>query len=318
MSNPIVTVLMPVYNSEKYISNAIHSVLNQTFTNFELLIINDGSTDATAQIIGRFTDSRIVVISQENTGIAKALNKGLSLARGKYIARFDADDICFENRLSEQVGFLNRNHDYVIVGSDAEYILESGEHLFSFKCLGHTNNEILDLLYSYCPFIHSSVMYRKDAVIEAGGYSVHAHNFEDYLLWTQLKNYGLFSNLTTALVKIRFNPASVTIDEKWRGLEFKKIKSNAIKHGGISSTDGDKLLQIIKSQEAKKYKEGSYYALCGKKFLTNNYQPAKAREQVAKAIKVYPFRLDNYALLLASFFPQKVIQWLHQQSQSKL
>jgi len=318
MDNIGVTVLMPAYNSENYIEAAIDSVLRQTFTDFELLIVNDGSTDRTAEILHSFDDSRIKIINQPNGGVAKALNNGLMHANGKYVARFDADDICLPGRLAEQVAFLDENVKHVVVGSDAEYILENGEHLLNFRCLGYTNEEIRQRLYFYCPFIHSSVMYRRGAVSEAGGYSVHAHSFEDYLLWTQLAKIGCLANIPKPLIKVRYNPTSVTIDEKWRGIHFRRLKRSAIRRGFISPDEGNRLLDIIESQNTRKYKEASYYALCGKKFLTDNYQPAKAREQLTKAIKGYPFRVDNYALLVASFFPEKLIQWLHGRSPNRL
>src|SRR5688572_21507514 len=90
-----VTVLMPVYNAEKYVRDAISSILNQTFTDFELLIVNDGSTDDTGRIISSFNDPRITLVEQPNMGVAAALNKGLEYAKAEYIARFDADDICY-------------------------------------------------------------------------------------------------------------------------------------------------------------------------------------------------------------------------------
>src|ERR1700749_3368895 len=99
ITDPKITVLLPAYNAEKYIAKAICSVLAQTFTDFELLIINDGSTDDTEKIIRSFDDSRIVVINQENKGVSAGLNVGLAHARAPYVARFDADDICMPNRL---------------------------------------------------------------------------------------------------------------------------------------------------------------------------------------------------------------------------
>ena len=244
-----VTVLMPAYNAEKYIAEAIQSVLQQSFADFKLLIVNDGSTDNTEQIIRSFTDARIHLLNQPHRGIAAALNKGLSKTDSIYIARFDADDICFPERLQQQVSFLDTHLDYVMVGCDAEYVSESGEHLFHFKCIGHTHEEILQKIYSYCPFIHSSVMYRKEAVIKSGGYSLHAHNFEDYFLWIHLKNYGKFYNLPEQLIKVRFNPASVTIDERWRGRFFRKMKRDIISRGSITEEDGAGLLSIIKRQD---------------------------------------------------------------------
>jgi glycosyltransferase involved in cell wall biosynthesis len=309
---------MPAYNAEKYIGDAIRSVLDQSFTDFELLIIDDGSMDDTQKVIKSFSDDRIILLQQEHGGVSKALNTGLAAAKGKYIARFDADDICFHDRLEKQFLFLEINPAYVIVGSDAEYMQENGEYLFRFSCIGHEHDDLIQKLYFYCPFIHSSVMYRKHAVTKAGGYSLLAHNFEDYLLWTQLADYGKLHNLPEALIKIRFNPASVTIDEKWRGHRFRELKRNAIKRRSITEEEGNEILSIIRKQDTRKIKEGAYYALCAKKFLTDNYQPVKARQYVMRAIAANPFRLDNYALGLLTFFPRSFIQWLHKKSPNKL
>jgi glycosyltransferase involved in cell wall biosynthesis len=306
-----VTVLMPAYNAAKYIAEAVHSVLEQTYTDFELLIVNNGSADNTVDEIKRFTDPRIRVIEEDKNGIGYALNRGLMEATGEYIARFDADDICNPFRLEKQLQFLEKNPGHILCGSDAEYIAESGEHLFDFYCFGHTHEEIIQQLYVYCPFIHSSVMYRKEAVLKAGGYPADAHNFEDYLLWVQLAMQGKYCNLPERLLKVRFNPASVTIDEKWRGQRFRHLKKKIIRQGFVTTAEGEALLSIIKEQDTKKIKEGAYYALCGKKFLVNNHQPSRARNHLAKAIRIYPLRLDNYALFLLSYFPKNFIHWLH-------
>src|SRR5688572_20456536 len=124
---PYVTILMPAYNTALYISEAINSVLTQDFTDFELLIIDDGSTDDTVRIIKSFTDPRVRLIRQKHAGIAAALNRGLQEAEGEYIARFDADDICLPGRLCRQVDFLESHPDYVICGGEAEYISDQGE-----------------------------------------------------------------------------------------------------------------------------------------------------------------------------------------------
>jgi glycosyltransferase involved in cell wall biosynthesis len=317
MSDVKVTVLMPAHNAAAYIAEAVSSVLEQTYTNFELLIIDDGSIDQTADIVYQFKDNRIRLIPQSHQGIALSLNNGLHQAKGEYIARFDADDICKPDRLQKQVDFLNNNPGYVLTGSDAMYITESGEYLFDFTCLGHTHEEIIQQLYNYCPFIHSSVIYRKEAVLNAGGYSADCHNFEDYLLWTQLCKYGKYFNLKEQLVKIRFNPASATIDEKWRGSRFRKLKRDIIEKGSITTEEGKRLKSIIDEQNVGKLKKAAYHALCGKKFLVNNHQPRKAREQLAKAIHYYPSRLDNYLLYAVSFFPKSFVNWLHGRATSK-
>src|SRR6185312_9442504 len=148
---PKITVLMPAYNAGKYIREAVQSVLRQTYRDFELLIVNDGSTDDTLEIALSFTDPRVVVVNKEHKGIAAALNTGLKLATAPFIARFDADDICMPTRLETQFNFLQDHPDYVLVGSDAEYVLENGEFLFNFKCIAHSNDEVQNNLYVYCP-----------------------------------------------------------------------------------------------------------------------------------------------------------------------
>ena len=309
---------MPACNAGKYIADAIRSVLEQTYTDFELLIVDDGSVDNTVMVIRQFNDRRIRLICKEKEGISAALNAGLQVAKGKYIARFDADDICLPRRLERQVLFLDGHPAYLVIGSDAEYISENGEHLFHFRCTGHTHREIIGNLYRYCPFIHSAVMYRKDPILRMGGYSRYAHNFEDYLLWVQLLKTGKCCNLPEPLIKVRINPSSVTIDEKWRGRRFRQLKQTILQRGVITREEGDELRSIIQRQDNRKIKEGAYHALCGKKLLANNYMPAKARWHVAKAIHANPFRLDNYVLLSVSFLPRGWIKWLHRIGPGKI
>jgi glycosyltransferase involved in cell wall biosynthesis len=310
-AEPRVTVLMPAYNAGKYIAEAIRSVLEQDFSDYELLIVDDGSSDDTREIINGFPDLRIRLLEQENQGISAALNAGLSEARGYYIARFDADDICLSRRLSRQTAFLDANPGYVLTGSEVEYISEDGEHLFNYRCIAYSHEEILKELDRSCPFIHSSVMYKKKEVLEAGGYSPYAHNFEDFLLWVKLEPAGKFNNMRERLVRVRYNPGSVTIDEKWRGRHFHRLKGEIIQRGAISEEEGAALLAIIKRQDTQRIKEGAYHALCGKKFLADNYQPAKARRHIVRAIRLNPFRWDNYAMLAVSLLPAAWIKWLH-------
>jgi glycosyltransferase involved in cell wall biosynthesis len=317
VNKPTVTVLMPAYNAGKYIAEAIRSVLEQDFSDFELLIVDDGSVDDTREIVRSFGDDRIRLLEQENKGISAALNTGLSEARGDYIARFDADDACLPQRLSRQIAFLEANPAYVLTGSEVEYMTAEGEHLFNYHCVAYTNDEIRKTMLHACPFIHSSVMYRKKEVLQAGGYSVYAHNFEDFLLWVRLKPAGKFNNLRERLIRVRYNPGSVTIDEKWRGRRFGRLKEGIIQRGMITAEEGAALLAIIREQDTRRIKQGAYHALCGKKFLADNYQPAKARRHIVRAIRFNPFRWDNYAMLAVSFLPPGWIKWLHRVSNGK-
>lgn len=308
---PNLTVLMPAYNAAPFIREAVDSVLNQTFRDFELLIVNDGSSDQTKEIIESYTDTRICLVNQENKGIAEALNSGLHRAQGEIIARFDADDICFPERLEKQLSFMEANPEYILTGSEAEYITENGQHLFHFKCPAYTNEEINKIIHHTCPFIHSSVMYRKNAVLKTGGYPVDAHNFEDHLLWIQMRGSGKYCNLAFPLLKVRLNPASATMDEKWRGSHFRKLKQRILHRGTVTYEEGEELISILKKQDKEKIKQGAYYTLCGKKFLLNNHEPRKARQQLAKAIQLFPLRFDNYFLYILSWFPGSFLKWLH-------
>lgn len=308
---------MPAYNAEKYIGEAINSVLKQTFTNFELLIINDGSTDGTQQIIESFTDARVRIINQTNQGVAAALNIGLLNAKADLIARFDADDICYPLRLERQYKFLTEHKDYVLVGSDAEYLDKNGEFVFTSIHLGYSDENIRNLPYTVCPFYHPTVAYRKSTIIAAGMYDLNAHSFEDHLLWRKILQLGKVHNIKECLVKYRYNPESVTIDEKWRTKRFREIKYGALQKGKISEQDGAELLTILKKQNTVKIKEGAYYLLLGKKYLWDNHQPKAARENLGKAICIQPGRLDSYAILLLSFFPKNFINWLYKKKLQK-
>jgi glycosyltransferase involved in cell wall biosynthesis len=310
-NNPKLTVLMPAYNAAKYISEAITSVLEQSFVDFELLVINDGSTDETVKIVRSFNDPRIVLISQENKGIAAALNLGLNYAKAPYIARFDADDICYKNRLKIQYDFITAYPQYSVIGSAADYIDADGHFIFTHHPAGHLNEEIQQLKYSVCPFIHSSVIYKKEVIINNGGYNEHAYTYEDHFLWMNILKNERACNLSQPLIKVRLNPESITIDEKWHSRKFLSIKYSTLKKGIITEEEGQELYNISGKHYSPRIKEGAYYALCGKKYLVNNYQPEKARLNVIRAITLHPFRLDNYLLFTASYLPEKFIAWLH-------
>ncbi|HEX2628788.1 MAG TPA: glycosyltransferase [Chitinophagaceae bacterium] len=311
MRNPKVTVLMPAYNAGAFIGDAIRSVLAQTFTAFELLIIDDGSTDNTGSIVRSFNDPRIRLITQSNRGISTTLNLGLSESHTEYIARFDADDICYPNRLEAQFSFLQVNPEYVIVGCNADYHDMNDQYVFTYQPPGHSSEDIDEIKEDICPFIHSGVMYKKQAVLNAGGYNEHAHTFEDHLLWIKLLQQGRGCNLSETLIRVRLHPASITIDEKWRDKRFSELKRTALHSGDINTQQGDELMDIIRRQNSNKIKQGSYYALLAKKYLWDNHQPSKARYNIGKALAFHPGDVRSYGLWLLSFFPKSMIRKIY-------
>ena len=203
---PTVSVILPAFNAEKYIGEAVDSILSQTFTDFELIVINDGSTDYTLKILevaqaGCGPHSRLRIISNtRNLGLLKSLNKGIALARGDYIARQDADDISLPERLEKQYKYLQKHPQVALLGTARKTILVNGtvkEHKLKLQ-----NPAFKDMLQSNC-FVHGSVMIRKTALDSVGGYNELFYSSEDYELWLRLTKQFPAANLPEPLYILR-------------------------------------------------------------------------------------------------------------------
>tara|TARA_B110000285_G_scaffold231454_2_gene300218 strand:- start:4114 stop:7098 length:2985 start_codon:yes stop_codon:yes gene_type:complete len=222
---PVISVVLPTYNDERYIGAAIDSVLAQTFEDFELIIINDGSTDQTASIVDRYAerDARVKVVHRKNEGIVAALNYGLSISKGIYIARMDGDDLSLPKRFALQVRYLQRNLGVVAVGSMFSFIDEDSKLLRlesrSYK-IAQSN------LYGPRPFgawmCHPAAMIRKSALIKVGGYRYFRHA-EDADLWMRLEEIGQLRNYPEQLFQWRRHAGRVTMEnvteqKQWHAL----------------------------------------------------------------------------------------------------
>lgn len=198
---PCVSVLIPVYNAERYLEEAINSILNQTFSDFEVIVVNDGSTDASLSILDSFAqrDSRIHIISRPNTGIVGALNDGLKMCSGKYIARMDADDLCRSDRFELQVKKMDSEPDLIALGSCAVAIDPDGEVLGDMPVpLMHDEIESQHLRGN-ASIYHPAVMVRTEAIRQLGGYRQPAWPAEDLDLWLRLGELGHLANLSEQL-----------------------------------------------------------------------------------------------------------------------
>ncbi|RYH72789.1 glycosyltransferase [Flavobacteriaceae bacterium 144Ye] len=217
-SIPRITILMPVYNCEAFIAATLESLLQQTFSDFELLVIDDASTDATVSIIEGFDDSRIhLIVKPENTGYTHSLNRGLTMAKGDYIARMDADDIALPERLAQQVTFMDAHPEVVACGT-AYQIMDTSQ-VVTFPT---THEAIrLRLLEQTC-FAHPTVMLRT-SVLRAHGlqYVVAKEPAEDYDLWIALSRVGQLANLDTVLLYYRVHDAQVSNTRRARQLASK-------------------------------------------------------------------------------------------------
>jgi glycosyltransferase involved in cell wall biosynthesis len=201
---------MPAYNAEQYIAEAIESILNQTFTDFEFIIINDGSTDNTVDIIKNYSDPRIVFLENEqNSGICVTLNKGLDAARGKYIARMDSDDISVPERLEEQVKFMDQHQDIGVSGSDV-YVFGKDVKAHIFTQLHDADLCVAGLMFNPC-LAHPSVIFRKDIIDK---YSIkYDENFaglEDFVMWWNFAQVSRITNINKPLIKYRVHNSQET------------------------------------------------------------------------------------------------------------
>jgi glycosyltransferase involved in cell wall biosynthesis len=209
--HPEVTVLMSVYNGETYLHEAIESILNQTFSNFEFIIINDASTDNSIQIIQHYQDKRIKLIhNQKNLGLTKSLNKGLKLAKGKYIARMDADDISLPERLEKQVNFMNNRPEIGICGTWFQFSSEN-----KIKRHPTTHKEILTALFDNNAIGHPTSMLRKSILTDFNlCYNETFLAAQDYELWVRGAKVTQLANISEVLVFYRSHKEQVSNRKK--------------------------------------------------------------------------------------------------------
>lgn len=199
MDTPLISVIMAVYNGEKYLQESVESIVNQSYKNFEFIIINDGSTDSTVNVLKSYNDSRIKIHHQENIGLTKSLNKAIRLSTGKYIARMDADDIAVPRRLEKQADFLNSNPEIGLVGSFGVKIDEAGQTIQKIT-LPVFDKEIRKQLIKENVFIHGSVMIRKEVFDQAGYYNEAFKYGQDYELWGRIAQIYKLYNLAEFLL----------------------------------------------------------------------------------------------------------------------
>jgi glycosyltransferase involved in cell wall biosynthesis len=211
-TNPRVTVLMSVYNGEEYLREAVDSILNQSFRDFEFLIINDGSTDSTKGIIESYDDPRIQLIDNgENIGLTRSLNRGLRLSRGEYIVRQDHDDVSMPERLERQVEFLDRHPEAVVVASNFQ-IINSENILIKVDYRRARDTALIAwrLLFYNCLAGHSQVMFRRKNILDLGGYSEEYAFSQDHNLWLRINEVGRISSIPDVLIKKREHEDSIT------------------------------------------------------------------------------------------------------------
>jgi glycosyltransferase involved in cell wall biosynthesis len=334
-----VTVLMPVYNAEKFLSLAIESILQQTFTDFEFLIIDDGSTDQSVAIVTSYPNPRIRLYQNEqNLGISATLNKGIELARTELIARMDADDVSYPGRLQSQVDYLKANPSCAMVSSLVRVISEDGKLVRQdrFKSEHFYYN-----LTFICWLYHPTVMYRKQAVQEVGMYT--ATYAEDYELFWQLSRNFKFYNLPEVLLDYRITGQSlhqVLKKQEYQQAQQEQILRNLRHFAGEKYTLPKSFIECLQHNFAPLEKELKVRAItaCVKEldFITScilakenvNLQPQdvqkaatyKKRYIVSHFLRKLPWYKSAY-LLLRTFTPKELLRFfrtaLHERQEAK-
>jgi len=231
MRNPRVTVLMSVYNGEEHLREAIDGILNQTFKNFKFLIVNDGSTDRTGEILESYNDPRIRIHNnRKNIGLAKSLNIGLKMAKGEYIARQDADDISMPERLAKEIYFFCEHPDYAVVGTFAKIYNENSEQT-GFWERPIKDTEIRKTLKERNCIIHGSTMIRMRCLLDVGFYDESMEKSQDFELWLRLSKKYKMANISSFLYIRRVHSKNIDIEymkEQHIFLVLAKIKNNFV------------------------------------------------------------------------------------------
>jgi len=212
-SSTFVSVVMPVYNCAQYLREAVESILNQTFQDFEFIIVNDGSTDESPKILNEYAnkDSRVKIINQPNSGIVVALNKGLFEAKGEWVFRLDGDDIALPYRFAIQVEAIRKKPSLVLLGGWCQQINSEGIPL-KINRYPSEHDELVNALEKGLAFFpHSSACFRRDIVMELGGYSKRFRlEAEDYDLWLRLSSIGESGCCRNVILKLRKHPESIS------------------------------------------------------------------------------------------------------------
>lgn len=309
MSNPLVSVVMSVYNSEKYLKEAIDSILNQTYTNFEFIIINDGSTDSSLDIIQKYMkkDGRIVLISRENKGLPYSLNEGIGKAKGKYIARMDADDISLPTRFEEQVKFMESNEEVGVCGTYVEFFGLRNNKTWKTPI---TDEECkITLMIGSC-FAHPSVFIRK--IILTNNklcYDNDMYTAQDYALWSALATHTSFANIPKTLLKYRevegsiSNKAKTNLDNKFN-LISKYIGRNLDLFRLNNSKNIKILFSLLVNKSYSKVECAGIIELIVKMIKKNQqldlYDSFLLKRIILKKLIIYNIKIKNYKCLFNS------------------
>lgn len=242
MSKPLVSVIIPCYNAEKFVEQAVRSIMEQTYQNLEIICINDCSKDNTGEILQKLAkeDSRIVYVNNEvNLKLPKTLNKGIALAKGEYIARMDADDISLPERIEKQIQFMLLNENIDIVGCNSQHI-DSNNNVLNYRTFLPTSPQIISFQMPFrCVLIHPAILAKKTFFVDMNGFNESLVYAEDYELWVRavahnkkisnldgvLLQYRIHNNQSSAALSSQYNSEQARINRNFLFRCFLKTKN---------------------------------------------------------------------------------------------
>ena len=301
---PKISVIMSVYNSQKFIVKAIESVFKQTYQDFELLLIDDASTDNSFLILKKyakkFPNKVILLKNRKKIGLTKSLIKLIKHSKGAYIARLDSDDYCHKDRFKTQINWLLKKKDNVLIGSSG-YMVDENDKIISKINLDHLlDNKLKKKLIFKNYFLHSSTMFRKSYYYKVGGYNPFFKYTQDYELWSKLSKVGHIKNLKKELIYLRQHRNSVTSKYKTEQALYAFLISCINRNGKNLNFKSKNLISEIKKLK-KKTDQTHFDSLC---FLYSEYLPAK----LSKSLTDLDYSLIKYLLKDKKFFMRKIIK----------
>lgn len=278
----MISIILPVFNAEKYIEESIKSILNQKFKNFELIIINDGSIDSSLKIIKSFKDERIRLIDRENKGLSFSLNQGIMLSKYELIARFDSDDICLPNRFYIQIKQFENNQKLVLSGGNALEIDEYGDFICE-RNVPTLEKHIREKL-PFTSFIHPTVMFRKSAAMKTNLYPEDINRGEDAIFFNSLSKLGQISNVNEFLIKYRVHKNALTDRNKKNQEIIDEIIIEYTKNGQLTQHSLTKFESLEKMEKSDK--DFNYHRYLALQYCIKNKKFKKSIYNLILALKI--------------------------------
>ncbi|RLC61459.1 MAG: hypothetical protein DRI01_08460 [Chloroflexi bacterium] len=296
---PKVSVVMSVYNGEKYLREAIESILNQTFTDFEFLIVNDGSTDGSLEIIQGYPDERIRVINNEqNIGLTRSLNKAISQAKGEYIARQDADDISLPERFEQQLRYFDQYPEVALLGTSVYKIDEQGRVVGRIIVPAEPGGNLLRANQ----FSHGSTIFKREVVDRLGGYNELFRYCQDYEFWGRIAKHYPVRNLPQPLYKLRFHRGNIRSQKRNESALYHLLAVRL-----VNNDLPEEILQVIKDNgilslypHLTKGEKRHFHTAVADMNMRNN-DVKTAREEYWRVFRLNPFSISNNVNMALSY-----------------